>query len=257
MGLRDNRKRPECPADYNVYKLSAAQTAKGSVAGAVASLLVFRIYFGSFAAGAVFGLLCSFLSVRIYRNYLVKKRNRELLIQFRDYLESAAASLSAGLNISGSLMAACDDMKMQYGSGSYIYSEALMIVSGMKNGHTAEEMITDFANRSHLRDIESFAQTFSICNRLGGNMKNIIGKTRKILTEKMSAQAEIETLASQGKNELIIMTVLPFIIVPSLKTLGSSGISENTLPNIIVKAVCLAVIAAAFIIGEKITHIKV
>lgn len=254
--VRSERK-TGCPADYDSCRMSPGQTAVGAAAGIAAVFIIIYIFFENAAAALFLGVISSFYSVRLYRRHVIKKRKSVLTFEFRDYIESVSASLSGGQNISRSLICSCEDMKMQYGENSYIYAESKKIADGIKNGFTAEELIMDFAQRSHLNDVMSFAQTFSICNRMGGNMKKILGQTHKILSDKMTAQAEIETMASQGKNELCIMTGIPLIIVPAVKTLGYSGMDGDSLVNIIVRAVCLAVIASAFAIGQKMIHIRV
>ena len=53
------------------------------------------------------------------------------------------------------------------------------------------------------------------------------------------------------------MTVMPFIIVPMLRTLGESGVSGNNPVTVAVKILGAMVIAAAYIAGRKITDIKI
>ena len=53
-------------------------------------------------------------------------------------------------------------MVQQYGEEAMMSQEVMMITNGMENNYTAEDMFIDFAQRSHQRDIMSFAETFQM-----------------------------------------------------------------------------------------------
>jgi hypothetical protein len=52
------------------------------------------------------------------------------------------------------------------------------------------------------------------------------------------------------------MTVMPFIIIPMLKTLGEDGVSGNNIITVVVKAVGAVIIAGAVFAGKRITEIR-
>ncbi len=241
--------------NYSVYKLKTSEFIIGAMLGVIVGFLICMIFFESALCGVIVGLLSIFISVPAYRKYLKKRRMKYLVIQFRDFLESLSNSLSAGQNISMAISSAYNDMVMQYGEKSLIAIETKNVLNGMRNNNTAENMFMDFADRSGQDDIQSFAETFQICNRMGGNIKNIISETYRIIREKMIMEKEIAAIASGGKNELILMTCMPFIIVPMLKTLGDSNISGNNLVTIIVRVIGIIIIGTAYVIGRKISDI--
>ena len=108
--------------------------------------------------------------------------------QFKDMLESLASSLSAGQNIQGAIASARGDLSQMYGEKSLIVKETEIIIYGMKNNLTPEELFDDFALRSGQKDIRTFADTFRVCNRSGGNMREVITRTSGILGEKMQTE---------------------------------------------------------------------
>ena len=65
-------------------------------------------------------------------------------------------------------------MVIQLGEKSDIVKEVEIITTGLHNNITIESMLEDFATRSGLEDIESFAVTFAVANRLGGNLNSVI-----------------------------------------------------------------------------------
>ena len=115
----------------------------------------------------------------------------------------------------------------------------------------------DFAERSGLEDVRSFADVFEVCNRKGGNLKKIVTQTRDIISEKMEIEMEIDTLLAGNKNELNIMMVMPLIIVFMLNGLGTGTVNANTFQNIALKLFCIALFGVAYYLGKKLTDIKI
>ena len=88
--------------------------------------------------------------------------------------------------------------------------------------------------------------------------KDIISATRDIINDKIEIEMEIGTLLSGNKNELNIMMIMPLIIIVSMEGLGSEmTVTGNSPLNILIKIVALGMFAAAYVLGKKITTIKV
>lgn len=243
--------------DYSIYRMSRVQILICSAAGAAAGISAWCVFFGAgfhALASVIPGVLAG---IRTGRKYFGEKRKKELVCQFRDFLDSVAASVSAGRNVTGAIQAAGDDMRQIYGENGIITRETALIVNGMRNNINPEELFLDFARRSGIKDAEIFADTFCVCNRTGGNMRDVILRTTRILSEKIQTENEIEVIASKGRNELMIMTAMPFIIIPMLKTLGESGVSGNNPVTIAVRAAGALLIVLSCLAGRKITDIKI
>ena len=94
-----------------------------------------------------------------------------------------------------------------------IVKELDIILSGLESNVTAEVLLKDFAKRSHNENIQNFADVFSVANRTGGNIRQIVYETKNVINDKINVEQEIQTLISGKKNELNIMMVLPLIVV--------------------------------------------
>ena len=57
-----------------------------------------------------------------------------------------------------------------YGEESDIVRELELICTGLNNNINIEVLLTDFAERSGLDDVMSFANVFEVCNRQGGDL---------------------------------------------------------------------------------------
>lgn len=125
-------------------------------------------------------------------------------------------------------MDACGDLIGIYGEKADIVKELKLIVDGIYNGQSVEEMLSNFAARSHLDDIESFATIFEVTNRYGGDMRRVVGETREIINDKIEMELEIQTLLTANKNDLNIMIIMPVLIMLMLNGMGNMSIVRNT-----------------------------
>ena len=132
-----------------------------------------------------------------------------------------------------------------------------IIVSGLHNNFVIEDLLRDMSDRCGIDDINSFAETFAVCNRLGGNLKKVVVDSRDIISDKIEIEMEIQTTVAANKNEINIMCVMPFVIIAMMGTLGQASITANTPLNVLVKLIAIFMFVIAYKLGRKITDIKV
>lgn len=243
--------------DYNVYILKAGERITGASIGFAAGFVAAHIMFGVIIGNIIVGVIASLFAVPMYRDYLQGKRKKALLLQFRDLLDSLSNSFSSGKNTSAAFADAYNDLKMAYGEKIPMVKELSIIINGLHNNFIIEDLLRDLSVRCGLDDINSFAETFSVCNRLGGNLKKIVSESRDIINDKIEIEMEIQTTIASNKNEINIMCVMPFVIISMMGMLGEDSITSNTPVNVIVKLIAIVMFVAAYQLGRKITDIKV
>lgn len=241
--------------DYHVYNLSMMEWLKGFLIGGAGAAVILYIFFTSPVLSLIAFVVVGIKAVPIYRTHLLKKRKKELLFQFRDMLESLTSSYSAGKNTRDSFIDCLNDMRNMYGEDADIVRELKIIVSGMDNNVNVELLLLDFADRSGSDDVESFANVFDVSLRQGADIKNIIASTRDVINDKMDIELEMTTMLASNKNELNVMMLMPVILCLSLRgmsgdTFGNSGL------NVIVKVVAIGIFIGAYLMGQKVTDIK-
>lgn len=247
----------EGAADYHVYEMKPQDRLFAVALAFAAAILVVYIFFHSILFGIAGGIALAVPAQRLYRDYKIQKRSKRLLLQFKDLLESLSSSYSAGQNTMGAFGEAKSDMVSIYGEDADIAVEVELIIRGMNNNLQVEELLFNFAARSGLSDVESFANVFEVANRQGSNLKQIIAESREIINDKIEIEMEIETMLQGNKNELNVMILMPLVIVPMLGGLGSSTITANTFINVAIKMICIAIFAGSYLVGRKITDIKI
>jgi tight adherence protein B len=181
------------------------------------------------------------------------------LLQFRDLLDALSNSYSSGMNTQSAFNDAYKDLEKSFGKNAPIVKELSIILKGLNNNFLIEELLRDMAARCGIDDIKSFADTFAVCSRLGGDLKRIVKESRDIISEKIEIEMEIETTVSANKNEIDILCVMPFVMVTMLGRMSQGGTSilTNTPVNVVVKFFAIFLFAVAYKIGMKICDIKV
>lgn len=243
--------------DYHVYHMKKADYIIAWSIGFAGAAVVVYAFFRSFLFMLLAGAAVGFFIPRYYQEYKRRSRLVQLRIQFKDLLESLAASYSAGRNTQDAFTDALADMTSIYEAKSDIVKEIQIICAGISNNIQIEALLLDFAARSGLEDVLSFANVFEVCNRQGSDMKRVVSDTRNIINDKIEIEMEIETMLSGNKNELNIMMIMPIIIVFSLSSMGSGTIVSNTPVNLVVKLICLGIFGLAYVMGRKIVDIKI
>lgn len=215
-------------------------------------------YILNIAIPCVVGIVAAIVFIPVRTAQIINKRRKTLNIQFRDMLDSLNTSIGSGKNVPDSFASVYEDMKMQYEEGSFIVDELEIILSGIHNNIDIEILLSDFAERSGIDDIRSFANVFQISYRKGGNLKEIIHNTHSILSDKMNIKEEIETVVTASKMEQNIMLVMPVIIVGMIKMM-SPDFADNFVKGsgLISTTVAIGLFIAAYFIGKKILDIKI
>ena len=242
--------------DYHVYQMGAGDRIAAGLLAVGIGFIVVYMFFRLIPMAVLAGVLLIVPVQNLYQDGRRKKRQQNLLLQFKDFLESLASSYSAGQNSQGAFYDARSDMESIYGEGADIVREVELIIEGIANNITPETMLTNFAQRSGLDDVESFASVFEVSNRQGSNLGQVISDSREIINGKIEIEMEIETMLQGNKNELNIMIIMPLVIVASLSGLGTMTIASNTPLNVAVKLICIGVFAASYLMGRKLVDIK-
>ena len=218
-----------------------------TTASAICNVIIF-VLIGLIATKVVFPMRTEQLRV---------KRRKDLRKQFRSFLEALAVSLSSGMNISDSLIAAHNDLKIEYSEDAYIVAEVKEMIDGMQNNVPIEEMMASLGERSSIEDIKNFGVVFELCYRAGGNMKDIVRRTSDIISEKIEIEAEIETALTSNKSQFTIMMIIPVGMILMIRTMMSTfAKSFATVPGVIAMTIAIAIFIGAYKLGTKITDIK-
>ncbi len=217
-----------------------------------------KTYISNIIVVFIFGILFGKIYLPMRTEQLKEKKKKILKLQFRDMLESLTTSLNAGSNTIDAFQNVYEDLKVQYGEEADIVYEISVILSGIRDNHTIEEMLKDFGWRSGVDDIISFSQVFEVCYRKGVNIKDIVRNVHNILSDKMRISEDIETQITAAKNENNIMIVMPVILIAMIKSMSPDFASNfASTSGVISTLVSLGLFVLSYIVGRKLMEIKI
>lgn len=215
----------------------------------------------TYISGVIVFCLIGFIAVIVFTPQLIKmmqeKRQQKLKMQFRNLLEILTTSLSSGNTVTDSFRNAGKDLLNQYSEKDYIVCEVNEIIHGLNNGVTLELLIKNFGDRSGIEDITNFSNVIGNCYRMGGDFKEIVRKTKDIISDSMAIQDEIETKLASNKLQLNAMMLMPVLLVAMMKKMNSSFADNLTSPlGIIITTISLGMFAGAYFWGRTIVKIE-
>lgn len=199
--------------DYSRYELSPRQRAGAAALGCAVCLaaawMVVRHPVVA-AAASIAGLFYP----NVYRRNLCRRRMIRLRLHFKEMLQALSSLLSAGRSVENAFLSLEADLALMLADPrSDLIHELRAMGNRLRTGEPLEPMLLDFARRSGLEEIRSFADAFAVCKRAGGDLVEIVRRTSLLIGEKMEVELEVSVLMSQKKFEARIMMVMPFAFI--------------------------------------------
>ena len=249
---------PDLP-DYAKYKMSWRERVGYTALAAVFLFGVAYIFYQNIFISILVMPLAMFYP-RYKSKDLLARRKRELSLQFKDALYSLSSSVSAGKSLETAFKDAVKDLSLLYqNSNAYIIRELTAIAGKIEMNETLENALADFAQRSDLEDIASFADVFIIGKRSGGNMIGIIRNTSALIAEKLRIKEEIDTILAQRKLERKVLNVMPvgLILLLTWSTGDYMFPVFHTFPGRLAMSVAVILLGIAYVVSGKIIDIEV
>lgn len=252
-------KKPRVPADYNEYRLTAAQTLGSALAlGLVAAAVAYVFYMNVIIAAAA--LLVGLAGPRMYKRMLIAKRRKALNLQFKDFLYALNSSMSAGKSLKEALVAARDDMRVLYMDDRNIMIQELDAMAvKLEMSARVTTLMSDLARRSGNEDIRSFATVLESGETKGIDQIQLIQKTVRVISEKLEVKQEIETKVASVKMEQKVMLAMPVLLTLMMNLMAPDYMQtlyEHPLGYLIVTVV-VALLGISVVWSNRIMDINV
>lgn len=193
------------------------------------------------------------------RERLKVKRQEELQIQFKDAILAVSGCLNAGYSAENAFSEALKETDRVYGKESMMSREIRLLIHKTRLNRTVEDVLMDFAIRSGLEDVKSFADVFLAAKSSGGEMMKIISRTTDIISEKVRIKQDILTATAGRRMEQKIMNAVPFVIVfyMEVSSPGFFDVLYTTAAGRVIMTGCLLIYLGAIVWGQKILEIEV
>ena len=189
----------------------------------------------------------------------VTKRREELVLEFKDSLQSVSGALAAGYSMENAFREAEKEMRQLYGEESCMVRELTEMNARVACNQPLEQLLLDFSRRSGIEEVESFCQVLVFAKRGGGDFVRIIKATVHKIADKIEVKREIETVMAAKRLEQKVMQAVPVFILLYLEVTSPDFLTVlyGNLTGIVFMTVCLFLYLLAIRLAEKIVDISV
>lgn len=245
--------------NYNEYQMQYKERILYIVLAAAILFVVGYIFYKNIIFSL---LLCSmaYFYPKIRIREIIEKRKWELNMQFKEMLYYLSTALTAGKSVEGAFLSVLKSLKGVFPDpDTFIIKEVEIILRRLEMNETIEKSLMDFAKRSHLEDIESFADVFKTCNRTGGNLVEVIKNTSTMIKDKIEIKQEIENMVASKKLEQKILTIAPIGMIFFLSVTGKEFMEPvfTTLIGRSVMTLAIGLISTGYFVSKKIMDINI
>ena len=242
--------------NYDEYNMCFSEKAKGFLIGFGIAFGIIWIFYRIEVLSLIVGIAGGVVGIKKYKSKLIDIRKDRLLEQFKAMLESLATSYSAGRNTLNAYKDAKKDLIRAYGEKSYMVREIDTILENNYNNIRIEKSLMDFAARTGLEDIKSFAEVYESCFRAGGDIGRVISETRLIINDKIEMEKEIRAGINSSKSNLNMIVIIGLIIVVMTGADSSMSIASNVPALFGIKTAILVEMVLSYRYGLKLTDVK-
>ena len=246
------------PPDYRVWHLTLEERVKYTLEGAAGIAAIAWIFYRS----VLFFLLllpAAFLLPCYMKDVLRERRQRTLLLEFREALSVLSGSLSAGYSLENAVGESTEELRMIFPEDAPIVREFDHINHLCSMNIPVEHAVDDLAERSGLDDIRNFARVLRLAKRSGGELVSVISHTTDTISDRIQVREDILTMTASRRFEQRIMNLMPALIIlyVDLTSPGFFTVMYTTAAGRIVMTVCLLVWLAAVKLSNRIMRIEV
>lgn len=244
--------------DYNIYIFSTRERMQFFLQGCLAVTVTGYLFYKSMIGIIILTPLVYFY-LKKKRNSLTKERKWKLNLEFRDGILALAAALEAGYSAENALRESCRDLALVYPEDAMIIQEFAYMANQIRTNITVEKALEDFAARSGIEDIQSFAEVFGTAKRTGGDLIHVIKLTGNMISDKIEVKREIITLITAKRLEANIMKGIPLLLLIYL-SVCSPGFLDPLYHNILGAILMTGILIGyfgAYLVIDKIIAIEV
>ena len=229
------------------------------LASIIASVVVY-LFYHIVPISVVGGFAIGIYLEKMYADSTISKRQKILRLQFRDFLESMAVASRAGNVEVKAIKSAAKDLRLSYAENSDIVREIDNIIVQYEGGGIAiKDLFQDFADRSQIADIQSFATIYGVIEGKSDRFGDIVVQTHEIIGEKVEIEQEIETGITSAKSETSMMLIMPIVIVIAMSAMGGGFLDAlfTTMIGHVAATIALVLFVISFVMATKFSDINV
>lgn len=177
-----------------------------------AAILLYLFYSNIFIS-AVLAVIGAVLFPRYRKKQMISKGKWQLMVEFKDAMDSMVSALVAGYSMENAVSEAYRDLKLMHEKETPMLLELKNMREKIRLKQPLDKLLLEFGRQSGVEDILTFAQIYATARRSGGNLVKVMKRTADNIGEKMEIQQEIQTMIAGKRMESLCMTVIPLLII--------------------------------------------
>ena len=243
--------------DYQIYKFSRKEMILCFLEGMLLNSAVSILFFNSFWA-LIPGMFLVIFYFKEKKRRLVRGRMHRIRIELKEFLNAMIAALQTGRSIENGFSEAVKETAIYVRKDTEFILEMKKICAGMSVGEPLEKLLLDFSYRSHIEEMEYFAEVFSIGKRSGGNLVGMMKNTIRMIQERMDAEEELYTVLAEKQTEFHLMSIIPMAMILYLRIGGGNFMNSlyGNVTGIAVMTICLLIYGGCYLYGKRLLEIK-
>lgn len=269
MGQTDDRKRGRATQNKEKQRLLYYECNMTKTQHLVAYLvfafgigIVFFIYYHVLPIAVAGGFLLAVLQEKNYAGIVMRRRQARLRLQFKEFLDIIAISVSggSGRSMENAVIESLRELRMVFNEDADIVREIALIVNEYERaGIPMADSFMELGERSEIDDIVSFATIYKTIEGKTSDFGYIIARTRDIIKDKVEITMEIETGITSAKSEAYMMLVLPLVLVVLMSFMGSGLLDALFTTTVGRAAATVGVICTfvSYVMATRATEIEV
>jgi tight adherence protein B len=180
--------------------------------GLVVLGLVVGALLGSWLYGVVLALLCGYLPV-LWLERARAQRRKALNAQLDATLQSMANTILVTQNLEDAFATIAQHFDPP------IAQEADVLVKQVRLGTPMDEALHELADRCQSRNVDAIVTALTVGRQTGGELPKVLETTASVLRETSRVEGVMESKTSEGKAQVFVMGLLPFVFGGALQVI--------------------------------------
>ncbi len=190
--------------------MRAKQFALRHAAAAACGLLGGGVILGSWTYGVILAVFLGYLPV-VWIERERTRRKRALENQLDSTLQSMANTILVTQNLEDAFATIAQHFDPP------MSQEADVLVKQVRLGTPMDEALRDLALRCQSRNIDAVVTALTVGRQTGGELPKVLETIAEVLRETMRVEGVMEAKTSEGKAQVVVMGMLPFLFGGALQ----------------------------------------
>lgn len=199
--------------EYTCYRLSRKEKIRYMLTGYMGAFILIYLFYHSILLSVVAGIAGAVFYPGYQKKGLAGKRQWQLMVEFKDAMDSMVSALVAGYSMENAVSEAYKDLRLMYENDTPMILELKNLRQKIRLQQPLDKLLLEFGRRSGVEDILTFAQIYATARRSGGNLVKVMKRTADNIGEKMEIQREIQTMIAGKRMEAFCMMLIPLFII--------------------------------------------